>query len=573
MGKNNLLKIQLLLLTILLFVSVFKNSNAYTVERNNVSFVSGGNVYVDLKFSTIGYHLKDGYDNIVPNNSYVCNKENYLKDLKDSFDDYYEGESDGEWYFNGGTVGSPEITFDSEIFQILKDLVQCKDGIRTCNNYTVQGITYEHCHVTGTVNLNFNMKRTGCYINCAERYGVLIDGSAYCSQGAYFDWNDFFDNRVKFSNVKIYSGWANDEGIRPFAVICRSEYEGIKCLALITGVYNDLRVLWPKDHFQDLLVVKNEILEKTEFLKGSEIKSFDDLIKNYNITDASDLKPNLKIKNINTSLTFDSIVLSFDLINEGQLPINIEEVVVKNSRGKKYEIQELTNNLFEDMDLNHSKSVSLVLKEDICNLKGEEFNLIIKYKANNFICNYTIESEVSEKFNIDEKRILNFERKIFYPDYDFYVYSKEPKKNFDDRIDLHAGNKNGVLRSYIHYDISEIKRENLIRAYLQLTAFENTSFGEVSLNSIIEDWNFGKVSFIIRPKKGGLIETKNITSGTNNFDITEYVKKGSGFGFEIKAYDESLDQDIIFYALESDKKPKIILYYKGEETTLRELCK
>ncbi|MGB9748464.1 MAG: DNRLRE domain-containing protein [Candidatus Woesearchaeota archaeon] len=564
-----------LFLSIAIFVLVFvlKDSNAYTVERNNVTFVAGGNVYVDLKFSTTGYHLKDGYDNLVPNNSYVCNKENYLKALKDDFYDYYEGDSNGEWYFNGGSVGSPEITFDEEIFKILSDLVQCRSGMETCNNYTFQGATHENCYIYGPGDLIFNGKRTGCNVQCSKKDGVFMWGTAYCPEGLYSDWNAFFENRIKFSNVQINSGWNNDNGIRPFAVICKSDFEGIKCLALITGIHNDLRVLWPKDHLEDLLVVKNEMLEKAEFLKGSEIKSFEDLIENYNITDASDLKPGLKIKNTNVSLTFDSAVLSFNLVNDGELPLKITEVIVKDSKGKERNVQDLTNNLFEELDLNQNRSVSLLLKDEICDLKGEELSLIIKYQAENFICNYTVNSEAESKFEINEKSVLNFERKVFYPDYDFYVYSKEPKKNFDNRIDLHVGNKEGIMRSYVHYDISEIKRENLVRAYLKLTSFENSSLGEVSLNSIPNDWNFGKVSFVVKPKTGSLLEKKNITSGANNFDITEYVKSGRGFGFEIKAYDESIDQDIVFYALESDKKPKIILYYTGEGITLKELCK
>jgi hypothetical protein len=334
-----------------------------------------------------------------------------------------------------------------------------------------------------------------------------------------------------------------------------------------------LRVLWPKEHPEDLLVVKNELLEKSEFLKGSEIKSFEDFIENYNITDASDLKPSLKIKNINYSITFDSAVFSFELINDGELPLKITDFIVKDSKGKTYAVQDLTNNLLEEIDANQNKTVSIVLSEEICNLNGEEISLILKYQAKNFICNYTLNSEEKVKFKIDERSVLNFERKIFYPDYDFYVYSKEQKRNFDNRIDLHAGNKEGIMRSYIHYDVSEIKRENLVRAYLQLTAFENSSYGQVSLYSTISDWTPEKVSFALHPKTGILLETKNISSGINNFDITSYVKSGKGYGFKINAYDESVEQDIIFYALESDKKPKIVLYYAGEGITLRELCK
>ncbi|MEM2121884.1 MAG: DNRLRE domain-containing protein [Candidatus Woesearchaeota archaeon] len=575
MKKDNILISQnflfLIILIILLLFSI-KEIGAYTAEKSNVEFVGGGSVFVDLKFSTTGYYLKDNFENFVKNNSYVCNVNSFLKLLKDDFYDYYEGDSDGEWYFNGGTVGSPEVTFDDEIFQILKDLVQCKDGIESCNNYTFQGVTHENCHISGTGNLVFNGKRTSCYVECSKRDGVFLGGTAYCPEGLYSDWSSFFDNRVKFSKVKIESGWNNDEGIRPFAVICKSDLEGIKCLALITGVHNDLRVLWPKESPKDLIVIKNEELEKVEFLKGSNIKSFEDFVSNYNLIDASKFNSSLRINKVNTSITFDSLVISANLFNDGELPLKIKEVFVKNSRGKNYELYDLANNFYDTLFPNENKDIIILLKEDSCVLASEELILVIKYEAENFVCNYTISEEVEEPIIINKNTIINLEKKIFYPDYDFYVYSGDPKKYFDKRIDLHLGNKNGILRSFIHYDVSEINKNDLVRAYLQLNAFANTTLGKVSLYSINSDWTYGKVTFSLQPKIGYLIDVKNISYGKNNFDITEYVKRGKGFGFQIRAYDESIDQDIILYSLESENKPKIILYYKGEGTTLKQFC-
>ncbi|MEM2121959.1 MAG: hypothetical protein QXU20_04870, partial [Candidatus Woesearchaeota archaeon] len=115
--KNNKILFVLIFFVIILFFTSSIFAQTYEKEVNFVG--SGVNIKMSLKFSTSGseWVLKDKNNNILQEGDYVCDfsKENLLKD------NFFEDEN-GEWYFNGGTIASPEIIFNNEKFnEIIKN--------------------------------------------------------------------------------------------------------------------------------------------------------------------------------------------------------------------------------------------------------------------------------------------------------------------------------------------------------------------------------------------------------------------------------------------------------------------
>ncbi|MEM2121351.1 MAG: DNRLRE domain-containing protein, partial [Candidatus Woesearchaeota archaeon] len=229
-----------------------------------------------------------------------------------------------------------------------------------------------------------------------------------------------------------------------------------------------------------------------------------------------------------------------------------------------------------ELDVNSNVGVVLQLEkffDDPCELLNKELRVVVEYDAPRFKCNYQINGSVDDKIRIDENYKTNYELKIINPEEDFYVSSKNPSVNFNGRNDLHVGNDDGILRTYIYSEISKINKTNLLKALLALNVMQiKGDSNELVFYELPNNFNPKNIKWNLQPKIGEKIETKLINNvGDFVIDITEYVKKGKGYGFSIRAYDESKNSDIIINSLESEQKPKIKLYYKSEKT-LKEQC-
>ncbi|MGC8929845.1 MAG: DNRLRE domain-containing protein [Candidatus Woesearchaeota archaeon] len=519
-------KIILLFLIMSFYLCFFARAETY--EKRQLFFTGGNSFFdVDLKISTTGKLLKDNNNNVLQDGDYVCDfsKENLKED--NFFDD-----ENGEWYFNGGQMSSPSIVWDEEVVKKARDIII--KLIPTNPYYTYTNTSY------------------GYYRN---QYGKFLDTP--CS---FCGWDTELQNiisGVELSNLS--EGYTN---MRCGAVVCADEEKGIACIAVGAGY-----VFAPNgSNSYELFVFGKQVSGEALRALAEEI-NFETVSSspNYNLA-MNDLKLNL----------LDKVVLSFKLKNDGEIPLRIKNIRVL-FNGKELSFVDVLNIVNTEIGVGSNKDVVLELEkffDDPCDLLNKDVKVVVEYDAPRFKCDHQISDSVEDKISITEDYKTNYELRVVYPQDDFYLYSKSPGNNFNNRIDLHVGNDDGILRSYIYQDISKLDSNNLLKALFVFNVMELKGDNiEVSIYKLPNNFNPSIIKWSVQPRIGEKIETKKIEkTGLFDIDVTDYVKKKKGFGFALRAVDESLNADVIINSLESEQKPKIKLYYKSEKT-LKEQCK
>ena len=560
---------------------------AESVEKR-VVFAGAGRVDVDLKFSTNGFFLSDNYFNVLKPDSYVCNMNDFLSNLAG---ESVVSNTSGEWYLNGGSVGSPKITFNEELFDSIYSLLKCENLEFECSNYTLHfnGSVENHTHCRAYAfqqYFNIGGRSVKCTVDCSVRDGSPERSVLFCFPPNYLEvsnqevqenslyeyWRNLFGD-VDFSEVTLRNG-AGDEYTALVGVLCKSSTLGIKCISLATSPFNGLAVSPPLDDLNDFVVVKKEDLLADDFTLGFNIDDeLNDFVESYSLNDATLLNASLRVKSFNYQVLLNSVVIDVVLENDGELPLRISSVKLQ-AGDSEFPLEDLFSTLKSEIEVNQSVNAVFVLDGSVCDVVNKNLRLIINYEAHNFFCNYSINKSIVSSFRVPSNLELDVEKKVVYPDTDFFVNSKLPRTNFDSRIDLHVGNyNNGIMRSFMYYDFSQIDKDELVSAFLVLKVFENSSTGNVELYDLTFDWNPDIVSWLLQPKAGVLLDSNVVIPNSEvRFDITQSVKNRS-YGFMIKAQDESPGNDVVFYALESKYKPRIELYYRSEGSTVADACK
>ena len=513
-------KINIMLLVFFLFSLnlVF----AETYEKRQLFFTGQNSFFdADLKISTTGVKLKDNNNNILQEGDYVCDFSKYSL----VGDNFYE-DANGEWYFNGGQTSSPPIIWDEEKVKEVREKV--------------------------STNLNLN-------------YGQNVYGGFIDTTKTFSGWN-FPSLVVSIDTVEIENTTGSFGPVRG-AVVCANENKGIACFALGVRSLDGLRYIFaPNGSYS----YEWYVFEK--HVSGEALRALASQINFQTV--GSNPTYDLIIRDLKLDL-LDKIVLSFKLENDGEVPLRIKNIRVL-FNNKELSFVDVLNIINVEVDVDSNKEVVLELEkffDNPCDLLNKDVKVVVEYDAPRFKCDYQIFGSVEDKISITEDYKTNYELKIINPQDDFYVYSSNAGKNFNNRIDLHVGNDNGILRSYIYQDISKINTTNLLKALLVVNVMElKGSNNEIVFYEIPNSFNPSSIKWSVQPKIGEKIETKIIEkTGLITIDITEYVKKKKGFGFAIRAFDESINADTIINALESEQKPQIKLYYKSTKT-LKEQC-
>ena len=582
------LYILLPLILILLLNTVFVSAG--TIEKR-VILVGGGKVDVDLKFSVSDVEFTDDYSQVLARDSYVCNLNNYLSD---SIKTNVVFNLDGEYYYNGGSIGSPKITVDEEVFDALERVV--KSG---------------SVELGSDRSLNFNGHSVECVVHGLGHEGF---GVAYCSMRGYpmstwgtypsIDekikyWSTFFDNRVDFSTVNVNSGvGGGDDGKRPFAIVCKPSSEGIKCLGLVTGVRGDLRILFPYNPYSsrssikygvytDIVVTADELKEADidSSLLNSRSSDFYDKLSSiadeYNLREVDSSMVKVSINNQEITYSMNQLMLSFELVNKGDFPVQILGVDLSTDNGP-LDFDDVLRSLLVDngsvvLEPNESIDALLLVKESPCDLINNGINQIllnIRLLPRTINCGENNEVSVDYSFNIDENARINYTIKKVYPIDDLFIVSTQPRTNKNMRIDLHIGDQLIAEKRTVTKTIMKIPiiNKKFFKALLRFNVNElRGDYVDVGVYSVIKDFDPERVTWFRQPRRDELLDKGRIDKvGLVNFDITKALED-KAHGLVLQSL-ENTDSEVIISALESEEKPVILLLTEGE-STLRDVCR
>ena len=582
------LYILLPLILILLLNTVFVSAG--TIEKR-VILVGGGKVDVDLKFSVSDVEFTDDYSQVLARDSYVCNLNNYLSD---SIKTNVVFNLDGEYYYNGGSIGSPKITVDEEVFDALERVV--KSG---------------SVKLGSDRSLNFNGHSVECVVHGLGHEGF---GVAYCSMRGYpmstwgtypsIDekikyWSTFFDNRVDFSTVNVNSGvGGGDDGKRPFAIVCKPSSDGIKCLGLVTGVRGDLRILFPYNPYSsrssikygvytDIVVTADELKEADidSSLLNSRSSDFYDKLSSiadeYNLREVDSSMVKVSINNQEITYSMNQLMLSFELVNKGDFPVQILGVDLSTDNGP-LDFDDVLRSLLVDngsvvLEPNESIDALLLVKESPCDLINNGINQIllnIRLLPRTINCGENNEVSVDYSFNIDENARINYTIKKVYPIDDLFIVSTQPRTNKNMRIDLHIGDQLIAEKRTVTKTIMKIPiiNKKFFKALLRFNVNElRGDYVDVGVYSVIKDFDPERVTWFRQPRRDELLDKGRIDKvGLVNFDITKALED-KAHGLVLQSL-ENTDSEVIISALESEEKPVILLLTEGE-STLRDVCR
>ncbi|MEM2121134.1 MAG: hypothetical protein QXU20_00540 [Candidatus Woesearchaeota archaeon] len=582
-----------------------------TLEKNVNFFSAWSWSNVDIKI--FGNHvLTDKYGNVLKDNSIS------LSNVKD---DYYEGDYegnesfDGEWYFNGGSVTSPPLIVDNDLFKLFESFMNgdisnlpretsiryvcCKwlelesyqpkcsfiNKNDECNeepgkmfyllyeeNESKKEECYSFCHNKFDTTKNSSLIEK--YIDCVDQ--CFKEKKIFRSEVEFF--SDLFG--ITFHNATMYGG---SKILYPYNVLCKLE-NGFWCSAIHFRQYSSgLRFSKPvlifgdeelKKEFgvgSDSLIyynknLKNVVVENPGF-NFKNITTLEDFaeknIKNYDFKDEEDaLKKLVSINVLNVYKDFSSlkIILNLKINNDGKMPVEIKDVLFFDNE-RNYTFNSLLNNNI--IDVSETKEL-IFYTEDFCSMVGRELSVLIRYSPYNYFGSKEFVFEKTIKINFEKDLFRDYyEISIYYPVDDFFVYEANPSIINNDRIDLHVGNQNGVLRTIIKTKPIE-KEFDIAKLRFNVYGFNKKSV--IRFYPISSDFNINNINFVLVPKTyeshyDVMIDRK----GEYFLDITDVLKDKVVYGFFVKAYDESLDNDIIINSLESDKKPKIILLKKSDK--------
>jgi len=271
----------------------------------------------------------------------------------------------------------------------------------------------------------------------------------------------------------------------------------------------------------------------------------------------------------------DRITLSFKLHNTGRVPLRIKGFDVYFNEGR-VAFDDLLHVTGKEVDVDSNKEVVLELSDyydNLCDLIGGKLKVVVYYDAPRFKCNYEIDSLSETSVEINSSSKVYYKLIVTNPENDLFVYSAQPHVNKNNRLDLHVGYDEGVLRTFIYSKMKDIKRKDLKKAILELNVMKINGDGMfIGVYELPYDWSPEKVSWSFQPRLGKLVSKEFINrTGIYKFDITKYVLEEPGYGFALVADNEESAGDVVFNALESDEKPEIELYYKTNES-LGDLC-
>ncbi len=609
-------KLSFIILLILFILSSTFIVSAGTIEKR-VTLIGGGQVNVDLKFSVSDVEFTDDYSQVLARDSYVCDLNDYLSDRIITNVVF---NLDGEYYYNGGSVGSPKITVDKEVFDALERVVK-KNSSNT--------ITY-------SLNTIYTTLKFGDHSVSCTKYSSFKNqefGIVYCPMGAYLTWGNypsinekldywsgFFDDRIDFSTVNVNSGVGGDDGKRPFAIVCKPSSDGIKCLGLVTGVRGDLRIMFTyKDvrmevdptnltfvnqlKFNGWICLPNgtcarrvytDVVVSADELKGAGIDSslldsgssdfYDEVLSvadEYNLHSVNDSTIRVSIENPGIIYSMDQLMLSFELVNKGDFPVQILGVDLSTDNGP-LDFDDVLRSLLVDngsvvLEPNESIDALLLVKESPCDLINngiDQMLLNIRLLPRTINCGENNEVGVDYSFNIDENAKINYTIKKVYPIDDFFIVSTQPRTNKNMRIDLHVGDqliagKRTVTKTIMKIPITNKK---FFKALLRLNINElRGDYVDVGVYSVIKDFDPERVTWFRQPRRNDLLDEKRIDKvGLINFDVTKALED-KAHGLVLQSL-ENTDSEVIMSALESEEKPVILLLTEGE-STLKDVCR
>ena len=438
-------------------------------------------------------------------------------------------DDDGEWHGNGGSVNSPRIVWNSElVHKVIKFLEQ------------------------------------GLQPNMRNPYGSFKD-----KKGSFAGWTVARSDPETLDllkNIEYFNSTLKHRRLKA-SVVCSYEEEGIACLAVIKFSPNMYYVFAPNNsNSYDFIIVEKFTPSKEEALTSA---------KNLNLNKVDyNVDYGMKIGEFKVMLA-DRTTLSFKLHNTGRVPLRIKGFDVYFNE-RKVAFDDLLHVTGKEVDVDSNKEVVLELSDyydNLCDLIGGKLKVVVYYDAPRFKCNYEIDSLSETSVEINRSSKVYYELIVTNPENDLFVYSAQPRVNKNNRLDLHVGYDEGVLRTFIYSKMKDIKRKDLKKAILELNVMKINGDGMfIGVYELPYDWNPEKVSWSFQPRLGKLVSKEFINrTGIYKFDITKYVLEEPGYGFALVDDNEESAGDVVFSALESDEKPKIKLYYKTNES-LGELC-
>jgi len=605
------LKISLNKFLCILLLTLFLIKPSFASLEKNVNFFSAWSwSNVDIKI--FGNHvLTDKFGNVLKDNAISLNnvRDDYYED------DYEENNSfDGEWYFNGGSMTSPPLIVNNELFHFFESFMngdtsklQRETSIRYVCCRWVELESYnlkcsfinpkEDCNeepgkMFYLLQIENESKKEECYSLCQNKYNTtqnssLIESYINCvddcfSKNKIFRTEEeFFSDLfgIDFYNITRPPGNKKQYG---YNVLCKLE-NGLWCSAIHFREYSSgLRFSKPVLIFSDEELKKefgvgsdgliyhnkklNSVVIENPGFNFSNITSLEEFseknIPGYDFKDEEDaLKKLVGINILSIKKEFNNLnlFLNIKIENNGKLPVEIKEILFFDEN-----VNYTFNAIFNDHIFNASETKELIFyTQNICSLAGKELNILIRYSPHNYLGSKEFVFEKTTKVRFEKELFYDYyDVSVYYPIDDFFVYEKNPSIVNNERIDLHVGNSNGVLRSIIKF---KPVSEDFVIAKLRFNVMNFNKNAQIRFYPISNDFNTKNINFVIVPKTYNIPYDVFVDrTGDYLLDITEILKYKEGvvYGFFIKAYDEGVDNDIIISSLESDKKPKVFLLKK-----------
>ncbi len=558
------------ILVVLLIIIHSYNLQAETLSKRQLFFTGILSYFdVDIKISSPGVFLTDNNGNIIQDGDYVCD---FTRDLM-TRDNLYTEEK-GEWYFNGGRLASPPIIWDKEKVEEAKELVKawyccqefCKWG---CANY---GCDPKAC---------CEWIRQQCNQDCGfnKPGGRFLD-----TDRTFVGWTrkaQLFCNNITMYGIKASKMGAGYYSLsNSSAVICDEDEGGIACFACARN-----NLLAPNGSNSNELYIFKKRLNDKELKDKARTTDFISIDKN-------DVNPVLEIKNFTLTI-LDEMVLRLMIKNKGNIPLRIKDFSVLFDDDKVGFVDVLGVN---DSEVEPNDNVDVVLKldkffDDPCELLDNKLKVVVFYDAPRFKCDFNVDDKVSYDYTFTPDLNTGYDVKEFLPKDDLFVYSKQPRKVKNDRIDLHIGkdDNNGLSRTIILFDKKKLSKEldvdRILKAKLLLSVRDVVDYEgvdseniEQSINAfeIIKKLNADRTNWFRQPKiNDEKIDSFIAREGDGvkgvSVDVTHCLKTKDCYGVVLKADDESEKKETIINALESEEKPIIKVYYETDKT-LGDVC-
>ncbi len=570
--------------------------------EKNVNFVAPW-VFESVDIKIFGNAFQtDSYDNVLKNDSITA-------DLSGSQDSrVFFG---GEWYLNGGTVTSPELVVDNDLFNLFESLIE-GDYSRLLPGFHVRYACCEwqesevmNCSTSSEI-INCSRDpgvmiylfykqddsiKQSCYSDCSSRVNgsrenSSINNYADCLNECFRERGLFENDEEAFeyllNNTRFHKTIFGADSYSSTIILCKID-NGLWCSSLtyFRRYSSTLRVSKPVLVFTneelveefgvspDSLIYYNPESNSLEFSEEQNISTNSIL----NFTSKLNLKINstlltneesellekltsLKILDMKTSFKDFKLLLSFDLENTGVMPVIIKSMFLSDGN-KTYSVFDLQNEKTIVINTSSKKDFLLEIK-DFCDLVGKKAIFFVYYSPYNYLgtSDFIFNKSLEIKFDNDlfsDYYTLN----SYYPEDDFFVYEAQPSINKNNRIDLHVGNKAGILRSFIKLNPLVINTD-FKRAFLKFNVLKFDNNSSISIYSIPLDFDVESVNYAFQPRIGEFVDNVYVDkNGSFYVDVTKSVKEGC-FGFLIRAFDENSNSEVVINSLESTNKPRIL---------------